>query len=246
MNIIPAIDIIDGKCVRLQQGNYDKVTIYNVNPIDIALQYQDIGIRHLHLVDLDGAKKGKVTNLQILEKIANATNLYIDFGGGIRTDEDIQLAFDSGAGKVTLGSIAIKDKAKVLAWQSIYGGDRIILGADCQNGMIAVNGWTNNTSVDVVSFIREYRQQGLEQIMCTDISCDGMLAGPAIPLYKGILSAVNNIQLIASGGIRSIEDLKTLKQIGCAGAIIGKAFYEGYIQLNELRNYAEETNNSVS
>jgi phosphoribosylformimino-5-aminoimidazole carboxamide ribotide isomerase len=246
MNIIPAIDIINGKCVRLQQGNYDKVTIYNANPIDIALQYRDHGLQYLHLVDLEGAKNGKVTNHRVLEQIARATDLIIDFGGGIRTNGDIQLAFDSGASKVTLGSIAIKKPATVITWQKKYGSDKLILGADCNNGKIAINGWEETTSIGINSFIQGYKEYGLTQVMCTDIACDGMLAGPSAELYKTILAENIDIQLIASGGIRSIDDVNTLKQIGCNGAIIGKAIYEGFIQLNELRNYVEETNNTLS
>lgn len=245
MNIIPAIDIIDGKCVRLTQGDYHTKTIYSSNPVDVAQQFQDCGLQYLHLVDLDGAKKGSITNLRVLEEIAHNTNLKIDFGGGIRSDADMKLAFDNGAAQVTIGSVAVKRQDLVMGWQTKYGADRIILSADCNNRQISVNGWIDNSGVDVVSFIEHYKQLGIVNFMCTDIAKDGMLAGSALALYQEILS-VTPIKLIASGGVRGLADIERLSVLGCDGVIIGKAIYEGYIKLSELKNYVEKKNNSLS
>lgn len=245
MNIIPAIDIIDGKCVRLQQGDYTKQVVYSEDPLNLALQFQDYGLQYLHIVDLDGAKKGSITNLKVLESIAKATNLCIDFSGGIRSENDIQLSFDRGASKVTLGSVTVKKPDLVLEWKAKYGQEKIIIGADCNNGKLAIQGWSDTTTTEIIPFVKKYESLGFTQMMCTDISCDGMLAGPSTHLYKEILAS-SKIHLIASGGISSIADLEALRVLGCGGAIIGKAIYEGVIKLSELRNYVEKTNNTMS
>ncbi len=233
MRIIPAIDIIDGKCVRLEQGMYSKKTVYDQSPLEVAKAYEDHGIKFLHLVDLDGARSGRIVNHKILESICSKTSLEVDFGGGLKRKEDVKVAFDSGAQKITGGSVAVKNKQLFLAWLEQYGADRIVLGADCKNRMIASQGWTEKSSLDVVEFISAYVAQGISQVICTDIAKDGMLQGPSIELYKEIL-AKTKIQLVASGGVSSVQDLLHLKSIGCEAAIIGKAIYEGKIQLKEL------------
>lgn len=245
MNIIPAIDIMDGKCVRLIQGDYARKTVYSDDPVALARQFEAAGLRHLHLVDLDGARSGRVVNVQVLKKIADQTRLEIDYGGGIRSDDDMQLVFENGAGKVTLGSIAVQRPGLVAEWQKRYGAGKIILGADCRNGQVVVHGWQDTIELDVADFMKSYIRKGIRTVMCTDVACDGMLSGPSIQLYKRIL-AEPDVHLIASGGIRSCEDLDALKAIGCKGAIIGKALYEGRIQLSELRNYAEKENHTLS
>lgn len=245
MNIIPAIDIIDGKCVRLTQGDYATKTIYNESPLDVAKEFEAFGLQQLHLVDLDGARNGVVTNINVLESIACKTNLKVDFSGGVRSNTDVELAFNCGASKVTVGSVALTRQDLVVEWLSKYGADNIVLSADCNNRRISTNGWTENSDVDVFSFIEQYRKLGATTVMCTDISKDGMLAGPALELYSEILSGTD-ISLIASGGIRSLEDIKLLRTVGCSGVIIGKAIYEGFIKLSELKNYVEEKNNTLS
>ena len=239
MRIIPAIDIIGGKCVRLTKGDYDTKKIYNENPLEVAKMFEASGIKYLHLVDLDGAKSNNIVNYNILSEIASKTSLIIDFGGGIKSDKDIEIAFENGASQVTGGSIAVHKPELFLKWLSIYGNDKIILGADSNNRMIATNGWQQTSSEDVVDFISDYENKGVKYIICTDISKDGMLQGPSTELYKEILSK-SNINLIASGGVTSIEDVKQMKQIGCEGAIIGKAIYEGKISLNELKIFISE------
>lgn len=231
--IIPAIDIIGGKCVRLTQGDYSTQKIYNEDPLEMAKRFEDAGIQHLHLVDLDGAKSKQIVNQKVLASIAQNTNLFIDFGGGIKSDEDIKIAFDSGAKQITCGSIAISDSLKVLEWISQYGAEQIILGADCNSGKIATHGWTQQSEVSVIPFILDYEKAGLQNVICTDISKDGLLQGTAIDLYSDILLSTN-INLIASGGISSIQDIVSTQEIGCAGVIIGKAIYEGYISLSQL------------
>ena len=235
--IIPAIDIIDGKCVRLTQGDYSKKTIYNESPLDVALQFEDIGIRRLHLVDLDGAKKGEVINYKVLEKIASKTNLIIDFGGGIKSDETVKNVFDSGADIATIGSVAFKNKNLFFSWIEKYGTGKILLGADVNDEKIAVAGWLEKTDVTVFDFIDENMKKGIKTVFCTDISKDGLLQGPSTGLYKRIIEKFPELNLIASGGVSSLKDLDELKNVGCSGAIIGKAIYERKISLKELKIY---------
>lgn len=235
MRIIPAIDIIDGKCVRLSKGDYDTKKIYKENPVEVAKEFEDFGIQYLHLVDLDGAKAKKIINQKVIENIAKNTNLIIDFGGGIRSEEDLQKAFDSGAKKVTLGSIAVVNPELCLAWLEKFGAEKLILGADCLDRKIKTSGWLENSETDVVDFIKEYQKKGFREVVCTDISKDGMLQGPSTALYQEIIEN-STIELIASGGISNIEDVQKMKEIGCAGTIIGKAIYEGRISLEDLRS----------
>ena len=235
MRIIPAIDIIDGKCVRLSQGDYNQKTVYNENPLEVAKQFEDAGLKYLHLVDLDGAKAKKVVNWKVLESIVSNTSLQVDFGGGLRTTEDVQAVFDSGAKQITAGSIAVNDRETVLRWISEFDSEQIILGADAKNGRIATHGWLDDSGLDVIEFISDYQKEGIEYVVCTDIAKDGMLEGPSIELYKQILAANKGLKLIASGGVSSINDLKELKTIGCDAAIVGKAIYEAKFSLKELR-----------
>ena len=235
MRIIPAIDVIDGKCVRLSKGDYDTKKIYNENPVEVAKEFEDFGIQYLHLVDLDGAKAKKIINQKVIENIAKNTNLIIDFGGGIRSEEDLQKAFDSGAKKVTLGSIAVVNPELCLTWLEKFGVEKLILGADCLDRKIKTSGWLENSETDVVDFIKEYQKKGFREVVCTDISKDGMLQGPSTALYQEIIEN-STIELIASGGISNIEDVQKMKKIGCAGTIIGKAIYEGRISLEDLRS----------
>ena len=233
MKIIPAIDIIDGKCVRLQKGDFQKMTIYNEDPLEVAKMFEDHGIQYLHLVDLDGARSKGLVNHRILEQISSKTNLLVDFGGGLKSDEDVRIAFESGASQVTGGSIALKDRRLFLSWLERYGASRIILGADCKDRKIASNAWLEGSEVDVLEFIESYEVEGVRQVVTTDIEKDGMLKGPSMDLYKEILAATK-VELIASGGISELEDLVNLKAAGCSGAIVGKAIYEGRISLEEL------------
>ena len=233
MRIIPAIDIIDGKCVRLTKGDYSTKKIYNENPLEVAKEFEDFGIQYLHVVDLDGAKSKHIVNYKILEQLASKTNLKIDFGGGLKSDEDLKIAFESGASQITGGSIAVSDPDLFLKWLKQYGNDKIILGADCVNRKIATNGWLKSSELDIIDFIKSYEQNEITNVICTDISKDGMLQGTSNELYKEILAA-SKINLIASGGVSNIDDLIALKEIGCEGAILGKAIYEGYITLKEL------------
>jgi len=233
MRIIPALDIIDGKCVRLQQGDYSQITHYNEDPLEVAKRFEDFGIKFLHLVDLDGARSKRIINHKILESIASKTSLQIDFGGGLKSNEDVQIAFDSGAQQITGGSIAVDQPELFLGWLEKYGSDKIILGADGKTGSIAIHGWTQQSEWEVTEFIAHFEKKGVKQVICTDIEKDGMLAGPSLELYKTILQKTG-IQLIASGGITTIEDLQKLKEIGCEGAIIGKALYEGKLTLTQL------------
>lgn len=234
MRIIPAIDIYNGKCVRLSKGDYNTQKIYNENPAEVAQSFEDNGITYLHLVDLDGAKSQKIINYKVLEDIAAKTNLIIDFGGGIKSSEDVKIAFESGASKITGGTVAAKKPELFLQWLKQYGNEKIILGADCENQKIATNGWLETSSINVIDFIKEFKKQGIKEVICTDISKDGMLQGPSIELYQKILSQTE-INLVASGGVSSIDDLIRLKEIGCEGAIIGKAIYEGNITLKQLQ-----------
>lgn len=234
MQIIPAIDIIDGKCVRLTEGDYSQKKIYNENPLEVALEFEDAGLRRLHLVDLDGAKAGKVINWKVLEQIATKTTLEIDFGGGIKKEEDVRIVLNSGALWATVGSVAVKDKAALINWMEIFGAEIFLLGADVKGEMIAVGGWLETSNINIYDFIVDYRRHGIKQIFCTDISKDGRLEGPSIELYQSLIEKNKDLHLIASGGVSSMHDLEALRDIGCAGAIVGKAIYEGRISINEL------------
>jgi len=233
MKIIPAIDIIDGKCVRLSKGDYNTKKVYSENPLEMAKSFENYGIKHLHLVDLDGAKAKKVVNYKVLETIATETDLTIDFGGGLRSDDDVKIAFESGASLITGGSIAIKQPELFIQWVEKYGTDRIILGADCKHRKIAVNGWLEESEVTIIEYLKYYEKHKLYQMICTDISRDGMLNGPAIGLYKEILEKTS-FSVIASGGVSALNDLYELEALGCSGVIIGKAIYERRITLKQL------------
>lgn len=237
MRIIPAIDIIDGKCVRLSKGDYDTKKIYNENPLEVAKQFQDHGIQYLHLVDLDGAKSSRIINHKILEQIASKTSLKIDFGGGLKSDDDLRIAFECGANQITGGSIAVKNPEVFQDWITKYGAEKIILGADCNNGKIAVSGWLEESDEEVIPFIQSYQAKGIEYVICTDIAKDGMLQGPSFDLYQKIISECKEVKLIASGGISTFEELPKLAELGCEATIIGKAIYEGKINLKELENF---------
>ncbi|OJV45163.1 MAG: 1-(5-phosphoribosyl)-5-[(5-phosphoribosylamino)methylideneamino]imidazole-4-carboxamide isomerase [Bacteroidales bacterium 36-12] len=237
IEIIPAIDIIDGKCVRLSQGDYAQKTVYNENPLEVAKQFEDAGIRRLHLVDLDGAKAQHIVNYKVLEAISAKTNLIIDFGGGLKTDNDLRIAFECGASMVTGGSIAVKNPEIFISWIEKYGGDKIILGADVKDEKIAVGGWIETTDLDLIPFVKNYMDKGINKVICTDISKDGMLAGPAIELYSKILDKEPSMYLIASGGVSSIKDIEILEQNNVPAVITGKAIYEGRIKLSELKTF---------
>lgn len=238
MKIIPAIDIIDGKCVRLSKGDYDTQKIYNENPLEVAKEFESFGIQYLHLVDLDGAKSKHIVNQKVLETIAKETSLKIDFGGGLKTLEDIEIAFNSGAKQITIGSIAVQDPDFCFDLIEKYGPDKIILGADCENRKIKTSGWLEESELDVIDFILQYKNKGIKNVICTDISKDGMLQGASDELYREIVEKTA-VQLIASGGISCIEDVEQMKNIGCSGTIIGKAIYEGRISLQQLQNFIE-------
>jgi phosphoribosylformimino-5-aminoimidazole carboxamide ribotide isomerase len=234
MRIIVALDILGGKCVRLTRGDFSTKKIYNEDPIEVAKEIGDSGIKYLHIVDLDGAKNKKIENLSIIEKIAGKTTLKIDFGGGIRSEEDLRMVFNAGAEQVTAGSIAVTHPELFLSWLTEFGADKLILGADHKNGKISTSGWLENSDMDLISFLSEYKSKGVKYTICTDIDRDGMLNGPSVELYGEILQKVE-LSLIASGGISSIEDIEKIRETGCEGVIIGKAFYEGRITLKELR-----------
>ncbi|MEM8938702.1 MAG: 1-(5-phosphoribosyl)-5-[(5-phosphoribosylamino)methylideneamino]imidazole-4-carboxamide isomerase [Bacteroidota bacterium] len=234
MRIIPAIDIIDGKCVRLSKGNYNTKKVYNDNPLEVAKSFEGAGLKYLHLVDLNGAKEKHIVNWKVLETIAVKTSLIIDFGGGIKSNEDLKIAFESGANQVTGGSAAIKNPALFMSWINYYGPKKIILGADAVDGKIAITGWQESTDQNIEDFIKNYAEKGIQYVISTDISKDGMLEGPSFDLYAKILEQVSKIKLIASGGVASIDDLARLKELRLDGVIVGKAFYEGFIQLKDL------------
>lgn len=234
MRIIPAIDIIDGKCVRLTQGDYAQKKVYNENPLDVARSFEAAGLTHLHLVDLDGARQGKVVNWQVIESITKGTSLRVDFGGGIKTTEEIDRLISLGVRQVNLGSVAVKEPEKITAWLEQFGAKHIILSADVKNEMISINGWQHDSTINIVTFLRDYIQRGIEHVTCTDISTDGMLSGPNIDLYKKVLLSFPQLNLIASGGVSVIDDLHELRSIGVDGVIVGKAIYEGRITLDEL------------
>ena len=237
MDIIPAIDLIDGKCVRLSQGDYERRKVYNEDPLEVAKGFQDAGINRLHLVDLDGAKASHIVNHKVLERLATQTSLVIDFGGGLKTDEDLRIAFESGASMVTGGSIAVKSPVVFESWLKTYGSERIILGADVNGENIAVTGWTESTDTQLMPFLEGYMTKGVTKVICTDISKDGMLQGPAMDLYRSILQAHPDLYLVASGGVSSLKDLEELAEAGLPAAIVGKAIYEGRIQLKELSRF---------
>jgi phosphoribosylformimino-5-aminoimidazole carboxamide ribotide isomerase len=234
MIIYPAIDIMNGKCVRLKQGDFSTQKVYADNPVNMALSFQQAGLKNLHLVDLDGAKEGSVKHWDVVKTITSQTQLRVDFGGGIKTENEIERLIESGIKQVNLGSIAYREPAKVKSWIKKFGSDKIILSADASNEILAVAGWQSQTKLSVFDFIQEFADSGLEFVTVTDISKDGMMAGPGSDLYKKILSKIQNIKLIASGGVRSWVDVEELENIGCSGCIIGKAIYEGSISLKEI------------
>lgn len=239
MEIIPAIDIIEGKCVRLTQGDYFQKIIYNENPLEVAKEFEGVGIKRLHLVDLEGAKAGKIVNYKVLEKIASGTNLVIDFGGGIKTNEAIKVVFESGANMATIGSVAVKDPVLFESWIVNYGSAKLLLGADVQGENIAVAGWLESTNISIFDFLKHAVSIGVTQVFCTDIAKDGMLNGPSILLYKKIMQAFPQLQFIASGGVTNVGDLEELHTAGCSGVIIGKALYEGKIKFTDLKPWLQ-------
>lgn len=239
IELIPAIDLIDGKCVRLSQGDYNSKCVYNEDPLEVALKLEAHGIQRLHLVDLDGAASKHVVNYRTLDKIAGRTSLKIDFGGGIKSDEDLVIAFENGAQMVTIGSIAVKQPTLFERWLSLYGNEKIILGADCKDGKIAVNGWKEESSQELMPFLDAYIGKGVTKVLCTDISKDGMLEGPATALYQQILQAHPETHLIASGGVSCMSDIHALHAAGVPAVVFGKALYEGRITLKELSNFIE-------
>ena len=237
MQIIPAIDIIDGKCVRLTQGDYAQKKVYNENPVEVAKSFEANGIQRLHLVDLDGAKAGAVQNLNVLESIAAATSLIVDFGGGVKTEEQVASVLNAGAALVTIGSLAVKQETVFVEWLHKYGAERFLLGADVKDEKIVIHGWLEKTEVDIFSFREKYIQHGIRQVFCTDVSKDGALEGPSLELYKEILKRFPQLYFIASGGVSNLQDLKDLQSIGCSGAIVGKAIYEGRVTMDELKSF---------
>ncbi len=237
ITIIPAIDLIDAKCVRLSQGDYNQKTVYNENPLEVAKMFEGAGITRLHLVDLDGAKAKHIVNYKILETIATKTNLIIDFGGGLKSDEDLYIAFESGAQMVTGGSIAVKDRETFLGWIKKYGAEKIILGADAKDKMIAVSGWQEVSELSIIDFIESYTTKGIQKVISTDIARDGMLTGPGIDLYKEIMARFEGLELIASGGIATMKDIYELNEMGIPGVITGKAIYEHKITLKEIEQF---------
>lgn len=237
IQVIPAIDIIDGKCVRLTQGDYEQKKIYNEDPAEVAKEFEDAGIKRLHLVDLDGAKEKRIINHKVLEKIANSTKLIIDFGGGIQSDVDIQKAFDFGAKMITGGSIAVKNQEMFLGWLEKFGPEKIILGADAKDEMIAISGWQEATKVSVFDFIEEYLKKGIKYTISTDVAKDGLLQGPSFDLYEKMQAKFSDLQIIASGGVSEMKDLEKLNDQGVFGVIVGKAIYEGKIGLKELEKF---------
>lgn len=237
IEIIPAIDLIEGKCVRLTQGDYGQKTIYNENPLDVAMEFEDAGLKRLHLVDLDGAKAKKVINWKVLERIASKTKLYIDFGGGVQSEDDLRVVFESGAKQVTGGSIAVKQPELFQHWLSVYGGEKIILGADAKNEKIAVSGWEEGTQIWVYDFVEEYVEKGVKYAISTDVAKDGLLQGPSFDLYKNLQDKCPDLKIIASGGVSGLEDVEKLAEMNIYGVIIGKAIYESRISLTDLQRF---------
>lgn len=244
IEIIPAIDLIDGKCVRLSQGDYNQKTVYNENPLEVALMFEAAGIRRLHLVDLDGAKASHIVNHKVLELLSTNTNLIIDFGGGLKSDEDLEIAFNSGAQMITGGSIAVKERDTFLKWLQKYGSEKIILGADAKDGNIAVGGWLETTELPVIEFISDFHKKGITKVISTDISRDGMLTGPSFELYQEILEKLPGVEIIASGGIAVMEDILKLAEMGVPGVIVGKAIYENRISMKEIERYIKAPSSS--
>ena len=237
IEIIPAIDIIDGKCVRLTKGDYDSVKVYNDDPVEVAKMFEGYGIRRIHTVDLDGAKSRHIVNHKVIERIADHTSLIIDFGGGIKSNEDIDIAFDSGASMVTIGSVAVTQPELFDKWMEKYGDNKIILGADVKNERISINGWKEEYNQELIPFITHYVNKGVDNVLCTDISKDGMLEGPAYDLYEKIMTLFPKLNLIASGGVSCIEDIEKLNARGIPSVVVGKALYEGKIKMEELKKY---------
>jgi len=235
MDIIPAIDIIDGKCVRLEQGDYNKISLYHKEPLEVAKKFEDAGLKRLHLVDLDGAKAGAIKNWKVLETIAGRTSLIIDFGGGVKTEKDVEIIFNSGAALATVGSVAVKNEEEFVKWLLKFGAKKFLLGADVKNEKITISGWQEETKIWIYDLIQKYFDHGVKQVFCTDVSKDGKLQGPAIELYKNIVTKFPELFFIASGGVSCVDDLKRLEEIGCKGAIVGKAIYENRITLDELK-----------
>lgn len=235
--IIPAIDLIDGKCVRLSQGDFTRKKIYSENPLEVAGEFAFAGFERLHVVDLDGAKNGKIANLKVLEAIARVTNLAIDFGGGIKTDADIKSVFDAGAETASIGSVAVKDAEKFFSWLEQYGGEKILLGADVKADKLAINGWQTRTEIEILPFLTDYFARGVSQVFVTDVAKDGLLQGTSNELYARITAQLPGLKLIASGGVSSLEDICKLEKIGCAGAIVGKAIYEEKIKLSDFEQF---------
>jgi phosphoribosylformimino-5-aminoimidazole carboxamide ribotide isomerase len=234
MHIIPAIDIIDGKCVRLTQGDYAQKKVYNEDPLEVAKMFADVGVSRLHLVDLDGARAKHIVNYKVLERIATRTDLHIDFGGGLKSDQDLQIAFENGAAQITGGTIAVKDPERFLSWLQQYGSEKIILGADVKNGKVAVSGWQEESQEELFPFLERYLEAGIRYAICTEVSRDGLLQGSDQGLYRAIRARFPDLQLIASGGVSSLDEVDALRESGCFGAIIGKAIYEGKIALKDL------------
>ena len=241
MRIIPAIDIINGQCVRLSKGDYNTAKIYSNDPLEVAKSFEDHGVEYLHLVDLDGAKSQGIVNHKVLETLATKTNLKIDFGGGLKTDQDLKIAFESGAKQITGGSIAVKDPQRFLSWIKTYGAHKIILGADAANEKIAISGWLETSKEDLIPYVANYMTKGISDVICTDISKDGMLEGPSIALYEKMIRELKDIKLIASGGVATLQDLYDLSVVGCDGAIVGKAIYEDRISLKEIEQFILNT-----
>ena len=241
IELIPAIDIINGQCVRLTKGDYDQKTVYRDSPAEVAKEFEQIGFRRLHVVDLDGAKSKHIVNSGVLSRITTETKLVVDFGGGIKTDEDIEKAFAAGAAMVTVGSIAVTQPDLFMGWLEKYGPERMILGADVRHGKISINGWKEDSAEDLLPFLHKYIDAGVRNVLCTEISKDGTLSGPAIDLYKDVMAAYPELHLIASGGVSSIDDIKALDAAGIPAVVFGKAIYEGKINLNELWDWQNES-----
>lgn len=239
MFIIPAIDIIDGKCVRLTQGDYAQKKVYNEDPLEVAKEFEDAGLMRLHLVDLDGAKAGHIVNHRVLERLASKTSLHIDFGGGLKSDTDLKIAFECGAKQITGGTVAVKNREVFINWLENHGSDKIILGADVKNEKIAVGGWLETSDLWLKDFLRDYIEQGIQYCICTDISKDGLLRGASNELYASVLKDFPDLKLIASGGVSNMDDLYKLREIGCFGAIVGKAIYEGRVTVKELEKFSQ-------
>ena len=240
MILVPAIDIINGQCVRLTKGDYDTKKVYNESPVEVAKAFEGAGLTHVHVVDLDGARAKHIVNAKVLEQIATQTSLQVDFGGGIKSETDLQTALDCGASQVTLGSIAVSEPELELEWLEKFGAEQLILGADAKNRRIATHGWEQDSGLDVIDFIKEYAQKGFKYVLCTDVAKDGMLAGPSLELYYEILEQLPELSLVASGGVTTMDDIYQCAELGCTAAIIGKAIYENKLSLKELERYQTE------